>query len=108
MGVVGLGEPFALVAAAPAVLEHAVDQPGPVPGLDGDQRGQRDALVAAAGDLHHRGGAAPAPVGFLNPATGVELGFHAARSYSLMRPPRTSRRLIRSWGSSAMGWSGRG
>ncbi len=60
-GVVCLGEAFALVAAPPAVLVDAVDQPGPVPGLDGDQRGQRDALVTAAGDLHHRGVAAPAP-----------------------------------------------
>ena len=37
------------------------------------------------------------PVGFHNSATGVDLGFYAARSYSLMRPPRTGRRLIRSW-----------
>jgi len=28
------------------------------------------------------------PVGFQNSATGVDLGFYAARSYSLMRPPR--------------------
>ena len=34
-------------------------------------------------------------MGFLNSATGVDLGFYAARSYSLMRPPRTARRLIR-------------
>ena len=60
-GVVGLGEPFALVLAAAAALVHAVDQPGMLPGLDGDQRGERDALVAAAGHLHHRGGAAPSP-----------------------------------------------
>ena len=37
------------------------------------------------------------PVGFQNSATGADLGFYAARSYSLMRPPRTGRRLIRSW-----------
>ena len=47
-------------------------------------------------------------VGFLNSATGVNLGFYAARSYSLMRPPRTGRRLIRSWERSATGWSGWG
>ena len=35
-------------------------------------------------------------VGFQNSATGPDLGFYAARSYSLMRPPRTGRRLIRS------------
>jgi Integrase core domain len=48
------------------------------------------------------------PVGFQNSATGPDLGFYAARSYSLMRPPRTGRRLIRSWERSAAGWSGRG
>ena len=32
-----------------------------LPGLDRDERGERDALVAAAGHCHHRGGAAPAP-----------------------------------------------
>ena len=47
-------------------------------------------------------------VGFQNSATGVDLGFYAARSYSWRRPPRTGRRLIRSWERSAMGWSGRG
>ena len=47
-------------------------------------------------------------VGFQNSATGLDLGFYAARSYSLMRPPRTGRRRIRSWERSAAGWSGRG
>ena len=47
-------------------------------------------------------------VGFQNPATGVGLGFYAARSYSLRRPPRMGRRWIRSWERSATGWSGRG
>ena len=47
-------------------------------------------------------------VGFQNSATGPDLGFYAARSYSLMRPPRTGRRWIRSWERSATGWSGRG
>ena len=32
-------------------------------------------------------------MGFQNSATGLELAFYAARSYSLMRPPRTGRRL---------------
>ena len=41
------------------------------------------------------------PVGFQNSATGVDLGFSAARSYSLMRPPRTGRRWICSWERSA-------
>jgi hypothetical protein len=39
---------------------------------------------------------------------GLDLGFYATRSYSLMRPPRTDRRLIRSWERSAGRWSGRG
>ena len=47
-------------------------------------------------------------VGFQNSATDVDLVFYAARSYSLMRPPRTGRRLICSWERSAAGWSGRG
>ena len=37
------------------------------------------------------------PVGFQNSATGPDLGFYAARSYSLMRPPRPGRRWTRSW-----------
>jgi len=60
-GAVGLGDSLARVAAAPAALAHAVDQPGPVPGLESDERGQRHAPVAAAGDLHHGSAAAPAP-----------------------------------------------
>ena len=43
------------------------------------------------------------PVGFQNAATGIDLGFYVARSYSLMKPPRTGRRLIRSWERSATG-----
>jgi putative transposase len=35
------------------------------------------------------------PVGFHNSAIGPDLVFQAARSYSLMRPPRTARRWIR-------------
>ncbi len=57
--VVRLGESLALVLAASALV-HAVDQPGMLPGLDRDERGERDALAAAAGHCHHRG-AAPAP-----------------------------------------------
>jgi|SRR5690242_7293501 hypothetical protein len=37
------------------------------------------------------------PVGFQNSAAGPDLRFYPARSYSLMRPPRTGRRWIRSW-----------
>ena len=48
------------------------------------------------------------PVGFQNSASGVDLVFYAARSYSLRRPPRTGRRWIRFCERSATGWSGRG
>jgi len=44
-------------------------------------------------------------VGFQNSATGLDLGFFAARSYSLIRPPRTDRRLVRSWERAAAGRS---
>jgi len=43
------------------------------------------------------------PVGFQNSATSLDLGFYAARSYSLMSPPSTARRLIRLWLRSATG-----
>jgi hypothetical protein len=36
------------------------------------------------------------PVGCQKSATAAEQGLHAARSYSLIKPPRTGRRLIRS------------
>jgi hypothetical protein len=48
------------------------------------------------------------PVRFQKSATGPDAGFYAVRSYSLTRPPRTGRRLIRSWERSATGWPGRG
>ena len=38
-----------------------------------------------------------------NSAIGLDLGFYAARSYSLMRPPSTGRRWIRSWEKSPTG-----
>src|ERR1019366_1695194 len=50
----------------------------------------------------------PKPCGFQNSSTGLDLGFYAARSYSLRRPPRTGRRLIRCWEMLATGWSGPG
>ena len=39
--------------------------------------------------------ALPDLVRFQNSAIGPDLGFYAARSYSLMRPPSTGRRWIR-------------
>ncbi len=47
-------------------------------------------------------------VGFQKSATDAEQQLHAARSYSLIRPPRTGRRVICSWLRSAMGWVGCG
>ncbi len=37
------------------------------------------------------------PAGFQNSATGLDLCSYTARWYSLTRPPRTGRRMIRSW-----------
>ena len=48
------------------------------------------------------------PVPCQNSATGLDLGVYAARWYSLMRPPETGRRLIRSWERSATDSPGRG
>src|SRR5690349_12374085 len=47
------------------------------------------------------------PVGCQNLAIVAGQTFQAARSYSLMGPPRTGRRLISFWERST-GWSGRG
>lgn len=44
--------------------------------------------------------------GFQNSGTRFDLGFYAARPYSLISPPRTGRRLVRFWQRSATGWSG--
>ena len=60
------------------------------------------------GERLFRGRGGRRRVGFQNSATRRDLGFYAARSYSLMRPPRTGRRLIRCWERSATGWSDRG
>ena len=43
------------------------------------------------------------PVRFQNSAIASDLGFYAARSYSLMRPPRTGRRWTRFRDRSATG-----
>ncbi len=63
---------------------------------------------AGAANFQESGNPRTPPVGFQNSAIGSDLVFQAARSYSLMRPPRTARRWIRSWERSAGGWSGRG
>ena len=47
-------------------------------------------------------------LGFHNSAAGLDLGFYAARWYSLRRPPRTGWRVIRFCERSAAGWSGLG
>jgi len=76
----------------------------PLPVMVRDQLGEWLADEQFAGAYGVRG----KPAGFQNSATGLDLGFYAARSYSLMRPPRTGRRLIRCRERSAAGWSGRG
>jgi hypothetical protein len=61
LGVAGLGEALALVLAACAAAVDAVDEPGPLPRCDADQRGEGYARVVRACHLHHRSGAAPSP-----------------------------------------------
>jgi hypothetical protein len=46
-------------------------------------------------------------VGCQKSAACVDQLFYAARWYSLMRPPRTGRRLICFWVRAATGWAGR-
>src|ERR1700685_4445503 len=76
-----------------------------IEGLDAVQLCVRLEGLADFEDAVHSG---RVPVGFQHWAIGSDLVFQAARSYSLMRPPRTARRSIRSWERSAGGWSGRG
>jgi len=82
-------------------------------GIEFGHRGLRDGDELGLGGLALRALATPGHtpehlVGFQNSATSLDLGFYPARSYSLMRPPRTGRRLIRFRERSATGWSGRG
>jgi hypothetical protein len=51
-------------------------------------------ITRNGGREKYRAHLAQSRVGFRNSATGLDLGVYAARSYSLMRPPRTGRRLI--------------
>jgi len=46
--------------------------------------------------------------GFQKSVTYGEQRFPAARSYSLVKPPRTGRRLMRPWMRSATEWVGSG
>jgi hypothetical protein len=93
------------------VVQEPVFGPLVVSGLDGvatkvlsdHSAGLAPLTDAGAGDLIRSVRAAPllpgrrgAPVGFQNSATVFDQAFYAARSYSLMRPPRTGWRLIRS------------
>ena len=48
------------------------------------------------------------PVGFQNPVAPDDQRFQAARSYSLISPPRTGRRRIGPWIGSRSSASGRG
>src|ERR1022692_60124 len=81
-GVACLGGALALVLAT-AALVHAVDQPGPLPGLDRDERGERHALGAAACQ-------SPSPPE--SGRAGPRCGPWAALSPDQTRPRRRSRR----------------
>jgi len=74
-------------------------------GLAHVDRSGRVADRTVTGALGWRGGdrltLTAKAVGFQNSATSPDLGSYAARLYSLMRPPRTGRRLIRFWERSA-------
>ena len=97
-------------SCSPDALPVMITGHVPAVGLPSHHAGEHvAAAIPASRGMEDRRDLDPAPpVGFLNSATGVELGFYAACSYSLMRPPRTGRRLIRSWERSAGGWSGLG
>ena len=82
---------------------------GGVHGYSAESRGKWVRLTnPGGGTVRIRSKDAHAPVGFQNSATGPDLRSYAARSYSLMRPPRMGRRLVRFRERSATGWSGAG
>jgi hypothetical protein len=81
-----------LASAEAARSLGLLDRHGPILDLD-----------SAAPFKVAQGGVDALPVGFQNSATAPDLAFCAARSYSLIRPPRTCRRLIRSWERSVTG-----
>ena len=72
----------------------------PAPGIEAETRASLEAGSAAWWLLE--------PARFQNSAIGPDLGFYAARSYSLMRPPRTGRRWIRFLGEIREGVIGSG
>jgi uncharacterized protein (TIGR03086 family) len=78
-------------------------QAGIVVGGAGDATRRYVSCLACGAGRSGRARTSRDPVGFQNSATAIDLGFYAARSYSLMKPPRTGRRLIRSWKRSATG-----
>ena len=89
-GVIGLVKALAAVLAGPAIEVGAVDQPRPAgaPGPGGDQRGDRDALAALGGHLHHRSAAAPAPGASLRrPQALAGLVFEAEPGAQVRRRP---------------------
>jgi hypothetical protein len=75
-------------AGALADGEEDVDQGG-----SDQQEGEED----SADDVPDEAGGGRRPLRFQNSATVADLRFQAARSYSLINPPSTGRRLIRSW-----------
>jgi len=82
-------------------------------GFEGDERTTRRAVAEAKARWRagHRRTYRPwitEPVGFQKSATYAEQQLYAARSYSLIKPPRIGWRVIRSSLRSATGWVGRG
>ena len=95
MNLGGVGGAFGCRAGDGGVQDRRVERAGEwvqgedvVPGVADPGRRFGDRVENLLDDWADR-------VGFHNSATGYDLGFYAARSYSLMRPPRTGRRLIR-------------
>jgi hypothetical protein len=90
--------PARMIAAVPPGPNDAEIRAAPLSGSGGDSV---QWPPSSADQAASRLAAGSVPAGFQNSATGAELGFYAARSYSLMRPPRTGRRWIRSLERSA-------
>jgi hypothetical protein len=99
----GPGAVAGAVVSRPALLER-LSGPAQVTVVAAPAGSGKTVLLRSWLSRQELGGrAALMPVGFQNSSAAPELAFYAARSYSLMRPPRTDRRLIRSFERSAAG-----